>query len=206
MNLINRIKFFKSFGSKDLSFPYIEIPEVISANALQEHLKLLKGYQDTLKRIDNQLKDLHDLPKKVEWENPLRSLKEAETFSLGAVILHKLYFDNLSDKKSTCKELEIEKLLKEQFGSITKFIEYFKSVCLESRGWVILTIDNERYCRVLMMDTHNQGAIFNQIPLLVIDNFEHAYWMDHGSNKIEYVNKIIDYINWEFVNDRLVNN
>ena len=184
--------------------PYESIPGVISAKALKEHLKVFQGYKDALKRIDENFEEMdrREIPKKHLIEHPFRAIKLAETYALGGVILHELFFNNLTNKPSDVNGLEVEKFIKEHFGSMAEWRTCMRGSLVETKGWVVFGVDKTDNYRILMMDAHDCGASFDCTPLVVIDVYEHAYWMDHGADRVSYVDGILKCLNWEEINRR----
>lgn len=208
ISLQDRISILKSLATKKFTIPYKSIPDLISVRALEEHHKLYEGYVDTLKRIDQSFENMsvNGIPKKTEWENPFRALKQAETYALGGIILHELYFTNLTPKPIDPKGLEIEKYIKKEFGSIKQFKNCIRGSIMEARGWAVLAIDKQGQCPILMMDAHNEGLVYGSEPLIVIDAYEHNYFMDHGADKGVCADGMLGHLNWEEINNRFVNN
>ena len=75
---------------------------------------------------------------------------------------------------------------------------------LQGRGWVVLAVDPKasENIRLFVLDSHDLGPVFGYVPLLVVDVFEHAYWMDFGTNKGTYLKNLYGYIHWGEVNRR----
>jgi Fe-Mn family superoxide dismutase len=201
-----RIRWLQALGTKSFSLPYKSIPGVISTKALEEHLKLYEGYKDTLKRIDETFLTMEkdEVPKKTAWDHPFRAIKQAETYALGGVILHELFFQNLTNKPSDVNGLEIKKFIEKHFDSIAEWRHCMRGSLMEARGWVVFSMDQDGDYRILMMDTHDNGAMFGQKPLVVIDCYEHSYWMDHGVDRATYVDGVLKHLNWEVINERFV--
>jgi Fe-Mn family superoxide dismutase len=199
-----RIQWLQALGAKSFSLPYKSIPGVISTKALEEHLKLYEGYKDLLARIDEKFETMgkDEVPKKHMPDHPFRALKEAETYALGGVLLHELYFTNITNKPAESNGLEIEKFIKEQFGSMAEWRHCMRGSAMETRGWVVFTCDQAGDYRILMMDSHDHGGAFDQTPLVVVDCYEHAYWMDHGVDRATYVDGVLKHLNWEEINRR----
>lgn len=206
--LQDRLSILKSIATKKFTIPYKSIPGLISVRALEEHFKIYQGYIDTLKRIDKVFENTsaNGIPKKTEWENPFRALKQAETYSLNGIILHELYFTNLTPKPIDPKGLEIEKYIKKEFGSIKQFKNCIRGSIMEARGWAVLTIDKQGKCPIFMMDSHNEGLVYEHEPLIVIDSYEHSYFMDHGADKGVHADGTLEHLNWEEINNRFLKN
>ena len=99
----------------------------------------------------------------------------------------------------------IAKQIDSDFGSYEKFAEKFSKACLArfGSGWVWLVLDGET---LNVVDTANAGNPMtrNMKPLLVIDVWEHAYYLDYQNRRGEYVNAFITkLINWDFAVENL---
>jgi Fe-Mn family superoxide dismutase len=202
VNIKKRIRLLQVLAAKGFSLPYKSIPGVISAKALDEHIKLYEGYKALLKRVDEELKTA-DLPKKHMPDHPFRALKDAETHALGGVLLHELYFENLTNKPSSIKGLEIEKCIKDQFGSMAEWKQCMRAVCLTvGEGWAVMAMNDEKDCRILMVNGHNAGTMFGYEPLIVIDEWCHAYFLEWGADKAGYTDAVLECLNWDAINQR----
>lgn len=199
-----RVLALQSLAAPKYSLPYKSIPGVISTKALEEHLKLYEGYKDLLARIDEKFETMgkDEVPKKHMPDHPFRALKEAETLALGGIILHELFFENLTNKPSDFKGTEIEKFIKQDFQSFSEWKHCMRGSIMEAKGWVVFSVDPDGQYRILMLDAHNVGAMFYQEPLVVIDCYEHAYWMDHGVDRGTYADGVLAHLNWEVISER----
>jgi Fe-Mn family superoxide dismutase len=71
------------------------------------------------------------------------------------------------------------------------------------RGWAILSIDSiDNRFHIIGSDLHDTGAVWLSYPILVMDLYEHAYFMDFGTNKEKYISTFVKNINWNILNDR----
>ena len=130
----------------------------------------------------------------------LRELKLEEGFAVNGVKLHESYFDDLGG--NGVSEGEIKELIAADFGSYEKWEEEFRALGLCSRGWVVLAYDiDDKKLRNYIADVHNQGGVWNAIPLLVLDVYEHAYFIDYGSDRKTYIEDYMKNLNWDAAND-----
>lgn len=184
--------------------PYLELPGAISARALSEHYKLYTGYRDMLQRVDQGLSTT-PRPGAHEAESAYSGLLWGQSYALGGAYLHELYFGNLT--ANTLRPmilLGIEGLIERKWGSQEAFHEDFRAAALQARGWVVLAVC--AWCpedlRIFALDAHDLGAVYGYCPLLVIDTYEHAYWMDFGTERATYLQNIMGYVNWQEVDRR----
>jgi len=113
-----------------------------------------------------------------------------------------LYFENLkqnSGQISTALKGEIEEI----FGSWDKFKQDFIATGTALKGWAVLVLDlSTGKLMINGLDAHNVGGFLNAIPILVLDVYEHAYYLDQGPARGKYIDAFFENINWEIVNKR----
>lgn len=186
----------KKYGEiKELPFKELK---GISQKTLEIHYgKLYQGYVKKWQEIQEKLKAT-DLSSANATYSDLRELKVEETFTACAVILHEAYFDILGgDGKENG---EVVKAIEKDFGSFGKWLEEFKALGQASRGWVILAFDfNDDRLRNYIADSHNLFGVWGAAPLLVLDMYEHSYFIDFGSDKKSYIEVFFQNLNWQAV-------
>lgn len=133
-----------------------------------------------------------------------RDLKVEESFLADAVILHEAYFDMLGGSGETSGD--IIKVIEKDFGSIEKWQEEFKNLGIVSRGWVVLAYDfNDGVLRNYIADSHNSYGIWGAAPIVVLDMYEHAYFIDFGSDKKAYIEAFFQNLNWDAIDKKFQN-
>ncbi len=168
------------------------------------HDKLYVGYVDKKDEISEKLKALShggDVSAANQSYSELRALKDGETFAVNGTYLHEWYFENLGgDGKPMDK---IASALADKYGSMENFLKYFAACGMAARGWVVLAWDtHDKALKIYNGDAHNQGGVWGAIPLLVLDVYEHAYFIDFGSDRKTYIQEFINHINWSVVEQR----
>lgn len=187
-----------------ISLSFHELPGAISARELSEHYKLYLGYREMLERVDGALPSA-PLPKKHLPEGQLSSLLWGQGYALAGAYLHEQYFENLTAELVRPRVLlGIEALIERQWGSAEAFNADMIAAGLQARGWVVLGVclDHPTDLRIFTMDAHDMGAVYGFRPLLVLDVYEHAYWMDFGTDKAGYLKAILNYVHWPVVDAR----
>lgn len=149
------------------------------------------------------------LDKLMQGKEPLAG--DAHTFlhkdrlnRMNSVILHELYFDNLSPKPpEPGKDIRAE--LARRFGSFERWVEDFKACSLAAAGWGILARDpvNGKLYNVVS-DQHENGVIWLGQPLIVCDVYEHAFYVDYQNKKADYVGKFVNFLDWDEINRRWI--
>lgn len=189
----------KSYGEiKNLPFKELR---GISQKTLEIHWgKLYQGYVKKWQEIQEKLRAV-DLSQANATFSELRELKVEQTFAANAVLLHEAYFDILGGQGQPAGE--IIEAIKKDCGSLEEWMQHFKSLGLASRGWAILAYDfNEGKLRNYIADSHNSYGIWGASPILVLDMYEHAYFIDFGADKKAYIECFFQNLNWEAVNKK----
>ena len=176
----------------------------ISAKALAiHHDKLYAGYVAKVNEVGHGLKQKFDDligGKEVEGNatySELRALKDAETFAVNGVYLHEWYFDVLGGAGNWKDASELSKALEEKWGSLENTIKYFSACAMAARGWSVLAWDTKAgRLKHYNSDSHNQGGVWGCLPVIVLDVYEHAYFLDYGSDKKKYIEDFWKNFNW----------
>lgn len=177
----------------------------ISIKQLNEHYKLYLGYVNKLNEIWNIPYTPDNYVGSNATYSKMRCLKLGETYALDGVKLHQLYFQNMTGGNTTPNGPVLNSIIN-QFSSYDNFISYFTNVGLSMRGWAILSIDSiDNSLHIIGSDAHDVGAVWLSSPILVMDLYEHAYFMDFGTDKGKYISTFIKNINWNILNDRFEN-
>lgn len=173
-----------------------------SDKLLDNHFKLYQGYVDNTNKTLDRLKNLEK--GSVEWSE----IKRRFGWEFNGMRLHELYFENIcsnqdNKNKKACKG-KLKEAVEKNFGSFENFLEDFTaSGKIRGIGWVILYYDPEQD---RLFDTwineHDLGHLSGAVPLLVMDIFEHAYIMDYGLNRGDYIKAFMEAIDWDEVQRR----
>ena len=172
----------------------------ISAKALAiHHDKLYAGYVAKNDEIVQKIKELR-LSGKLKGNatySEIRGLKDAETFAANGVYLHEWYFDVLGGDGDSGKAPELSKALVEKWGSMETALESFSEMAMAARGWSVLCWDTKvNKLEHYNADAHNQGGVWGCLPIIVLDVYEHAYFLDYGSDKKKYVEDFWKNLDW----------
>lgn len=168
---------------------------------LEAHLKLYEGYVAKLNEIEGSL--LETDPEKSNYSfGEFSELKRREAVAFNGVYLHELYFENLSERgkkpsAALCKKIDAD------FGSMAKLEHDLKGCALSTPGWVVLTHNRiDRKLHTYVLYEHHIGFPIHQEILLALDCWEHAYLLDYGIAKMDYVEAFFRVVDWEAVSER----
>ncbi len=177
--------------------------EGFSETLLKNHFTLYQGYvtntNKLLETLDSMLKDgrtttpeYAELKRRLGWE-------------FNGMRLHEYYFENLGGNGEINKEGRLWNLINEGFGSYDAWMKDFKAAgTMRGIGWVILYQDlpSKRLIN-FWINEHDTGHPSGVNPLLVMDVFEHAFMIDYGLKRADYIEAFFRNINWDAVEARL---
>ncbi len=188
-----------------LPYAYDALEPVISKEIMQlHHTRHHLGYVTKANAAINKLE------KARAGEGPDLDIKATLrdlSFNLNGVKLHNLFWTNMrqpSDKNQA--NGQILTLIEENFGNFEAFQTEFSQAAktVEGSGWAILVLDPDTQdLHVLQVQNHNLLGAFNMKVLLVLDVWEHAYYLDYKNNRGDYVDAWWQVVNWDEVNSRL---
>lgn len=185
-----------------LNFQYNNTINAVSKKQYDVHLELYEGYVNKTNEIWKELKDAPQREKANATYSKYRGLKKGETYALNGVILHELYFDNLGGINNTPSGVALE-LINQFFGSYENWKQDFIACGKAARGWAILCYDQRsKSLKNILCDSHDEGNIANAYPLIIMDVYEHAYFVDYQNKKADYIESFMLDINWDSVNKR----
>jgi Fe-Mn family superoxide dismutase len=182
-------------------FPIEKEIKGISVKTNQEHYKLYQGYVNKWNEIIEKLKTA-DRSKAAATYSEFGELKRQETFNANGRLLHELFFPTILGGDGNPKG-EIVKKIEEDFGSFEKWKEDFIATAMAARGWAVLALElSSNKLFNFLVDLQNIGHVVDTIPILALDVFEHAYFIDYGTNRRAYIDAFFQNINWDFVEKR----
>lgn len=170
----------------------------LSEKLMKEHYKLYEGYVKKANEIEEKLKTV-DLASANATQSDLRSLKLGYSFAVNAIKSHELYFGNLSGNGSMPQGWVGSKIA-DTFGSYENWLADMKATGIAARGWVWLVFDWQTGSIFNYLgDAHDAFPIWHATPLVALDVYEHAYMMDYGVARADYIDAFFRNINWEDV-------
>ncbi|HOK48474.1 MAG TPA: superoxide dismutase, partial [Bryobacteraceae bacterium] len=158
----------------------------ISARTMTEHYKLYQGYVNKYNEIMEKIASA-DRGSANQTFSDIRSLKVDLTFAIGGVKNHELYFGHLGGKGGD-PPAEIKRQLEKDFGSVEAWRNDLKATGMASRGWAWLAWDRDwNYLFNYAGDAQNTFPVWNAVPILALDVYEHAYYLDYGTARASYI-------------------
>ena len=172
--------------------------EGLSLKMLAEHFKLYEGYVKKANEIQEKIAAADKSEANASYSY-IGELKRQETFSVNGIKLHEVYFGHLGGDGVPSGELV--KMIERDFESLDKWQEDMIVTGISARGWAVFAYDlKDNRLHNYGADAHNVGAVWAAIPLIVLDVYEHAYFMDYGVNRKDYISSFFKNLNWDFAN------
>ncbi|MBA7635724.1 Superoxide dismutase [Fe] [subsurface metagenome] len=174
-----------------------------SETLLKNHFTLYQGYVNNTNKL---------------WDIMTAMLKEGKTgtpeyaelkrrfgFEFNGMRLHEYYFGNLGGKKPLDKAGILAKKVAAAYGSYEGWEQDFKATgAMRGIGWVILYQDNTNgWLFNQWINEHEVGHPAGCAPILVMDVFEHAFMLDYGLKRADYIAAFFQNIDWDVVTKRL---
>lgn len=183
------------------NYPYNT--NAVSQAQFDEHIKLYHGYVDKINEVTNRLGAEKAPIAANAVYSEYRGLKKGETFALDGVILHEAYFQNMTAETTAPNPKTLE-IMNRHFGGTDGWAEDFTNCGKAARGWCVFIYDQRgKSFRNILLDAHDDGMVALAFPLLILDMYEHAYFMDYGKNKDEYIKQFMKSICWKTVGRRI---
>ena len=186
-----------SYESKTL--PFSKPLTGISEKTLQiHHDKLYVGYVNKRNEIEEKLSHVDRTAANATYSE-YGELKREESFAANGVYLHEYYFQVLGgDGKA---EGVLMQNIEKDFGSFDQWLADFKAAGMVARGWVVLAYDYQTgRLHNYLCDSHNHGGIWGAMPVIVLDMYEHSYFIDYGSDRKSYIDDYLKNLDWKAAN------
>jgi len=168
-----------------------------SDQLLKNHFTLYEGYVANTNKVLALIKEMTETEKASTPE--YAELKRRFGWEYNGMRLHELYFGNMvkGGKKMNEGEALAKKIIAD-FGSIEQWALDFKSTgTMRGIGWVVLSHDkvSDKLFNV-WINEHDVGHLAGATPVLVLDVFEHAYMIDYGLKKADYITAFMNVTDW----------
>lgn len=190
-----------------LPYDFSALEPVISGQIMELHYT--KHHQAYVNNLNAALEKYHEAEKKKEIAEMI-ALQSAIKFNGGGHVNHSIFWTNLAPTSKGGGEHpkgELANAIKENFGSLEKLIEALsaKSVAIQGSGWGWLGYDKSK-SELVIATCSNQDPLstLGYVPLLGIDVWEHAYYLQYKNVRADYVKNIWKIINWHNVEERFL--
>ena len=172
----------------------------ISRTSVEAHYKLYEGYVNKRNEILKKLESV-ELGAANQVYSDLRALKVDLTFAVGGIKNHELYFEHLGGAGGE-PDGAVAALINRDFGSFAAWRADLKATGLAARGWAWTAYDwDEGRLFNYIGDAQNTFPVWNATPLVALDVYEHAYFLDFQTDRAAYIETFLANLDWSVVND-----
>ena len=190
---------FEEIAARELKPALFEL-DGISRAAVEAHYKLYEGYVNKRNEILGKLGSA-DNGAANQVYSEVRALKVELSFAVGGIKNHEVYFEHLGGDGGAPPGA-IGDLIKRDFGSHDAWRADLKASGMAGRGWAWTAYDwDEGRLFNYVGDTQNTYPIWNATPLVALDVYEHAYFLDFQTDRAGYIETFFDNLDWAVVND-----
>ncbi|MBB2959146.1 superoxide dismutase [Pseudoclavibacter helvolus] len=186
----------------DLAYDYSALAPSISGEIMELHHS--KHHATYVKGANTALEQLAEARESGNLAN-VNKLEKDLAFNLGGHVNHSIFWTNLSPNGGGQATGSLATAIDEQFGSFDKFVAQFTAVALgvQGSGWAVLAYDvlGEQLAIFQLFD--QQGNVpFGLVPLLMLDVWEHAYYLDYRNVRADYIKAFWNIADWNNVQQR----
>jgi Fe-Mn family superoxide dismutase len=171
----------------------------ISRASVEAHHRLYQGYVAKRNEILGLLSEA-DRDKANQVYSEVRALKLDLTFAIGGIKNHELYFAHLGGEGGD-PHGAFRALVERDFGSVDAWRADLKATAMAARGWAWTAYDrDEGRLFNYIGDAQNTFPVWNGTPLVALDVYEHAYFLDYQTDRASYVDAFFENLDWDVVN------
>jgi Fe-Mn family superoxide dismutase len=171
----------------------------ISRASVEAHYRLYQGYVAKRNEILGLLGDV-DLDRANQVSSDIRALKVDLTFAVGGIKNHEVYFAHLGGAGGD-PDGSFRALVERDFGSVEDWRADLRATAMAARGWAWTAYDrDEGRLFNYIGDAQNTFPVWNATPLVALDVYEHAYFLDYQTDRGSYVDAFFENLDWDVVN------
>lgn len=192
------------FELPELGYQFGDLAPMMSQATLSFHYgKHFRAYVDNLNQLIDGSKyeglSLEELVRKAP-EGPIAN-------NAGQVLNHKLFFEQLLPAQNAKRPSgEFLFLIEQSFGSFEKMMEQIEKAAISffGSGWTFLAVNKDGELKVLSLPNGENPLNYDLVPLLAVDVWEHAYYLDYQNRRKDYLQNLWLLINWDVVSKRII--
>ena len=182
-----------------LPYSYDELEPVISRKILElhhdkHHAAYVNGANLVLDKLEKS--------RSGEVEIDIKGVLKDFSFNYNGALLHDIFWKIMrSPIENNEPDENIKKILSDNFGSYEAFKKEFSNAAksVEGSGWAVLWQDKENNLMIGQLEKHNNLGLNEATPILILDVWEHAYYLDYLNDRASYIEKWWQVVNWDYV-------
>lgn len=188
---------FEEITARPLDPRLLEL-DGISRATIEAHYRLYQGYVAKRNELLGRLATV-DLGTANQVYSDVRALKVDLTFAIGGIKNHEVYFAHLGGEGGDPAGA-FARLVERDFGSLGAWRDDLRATALAARGWAWTAYDrDEGRLFNYLGDAQNTFPVWNATPLVALDVYEHAYFLDYQTDRAAYVDAFLANLDWDVV-------
>lgn len=186
-----------------LPYPIDALEPYYSKETLLIHFDTLyTGYVNKTNQAEEKLKQART---NNDFTN-IKCLEKELSFQGSGAILHQLFFENMGPAIPTSPDIQLMEQINKDFGSFEMLKQQMTEAAkvVEASGWCLLVwVPMFNKLEILQCEKHQNLTLWGCKPLLVLDMWEHSYFLQYKADRAEYIKAFWNVVNWNEVNKRL---
>jgi superoxide dismutase, Fe-Mn family len=190
------------YALPDLAYDYAALEPHLSARIIELHHS--KHHAAYVAGTNTALEKIAEARDAKQWDR-IVGLEKTLAFNLSGHVLHSIYWSNLSPNGGGEPTGPLAKAIDADFGSFATFKDHLTqaTTLVQGSGWGLLSYDTLGSRLIIeQIEVHHQSTAVGSVPLLAVDAWEHAYYLQYENRRADYITAIWNVINWTDVSAR----
>ncbi|WKZ29797.1 MAG: superoxide dismutase [Candidatus Dojkabacteria bacterium] len=186
-----------------LPYAYDALAPVISEEIMKlhhdkHHAAYVNGANAALEKLEK--------ARNGEVEIDIKAVLRDLSFNVNGHVLHQMFWENMrAPQENNVPTGAVKEALEKSFGSVESFQKQFGAAAkaVEGSGWALLVADTDKNLMMIQIEKQNFMHVAGFTPILGIDVWEHAYYLDYKNDRGAYVDAWWKLVNWDDIERRL---
>ncbi|MFB6245082.1 MAG: superoxide dismutase [Candidatus Nanohaloarchaea archaeon] len=184
----------------ELPYDYSALQPAISKKVVEWHHDVHhQGYVDGMNSAEKALEEQREGGDFSSTGSLLRDY----THNFSGNLLHNLFWENMSPEGGGRPSGDLMERIEEEFGSYENWKQEFVAAAGSASGWALLVyVPYTDSLHNVVVDNHDEGAVWGAHPVLAIDVWEHSYYHDYGPERGDFIDAFFEVVDWDAVEAR----
>lgn len=195
------------YKAQKLNYEYDGLVPVLSGETIFVHYE--KHYKNYLNKLNNLLESIgYAFDDSIEnlilnIDKIPMDIRDDVLYNAGAVLNHELYFQNMNKKDNHKPTGSLKEAIDKEYGSFENFKEQFikEASLLIGSGYTFLVLNKDKKLQIINMVNQDSPLSYGFIPIMNIDLWEHAYYLDYQNKRNEYINNFFEIVSFDKINE-----
>lgn len=192
------------FQKIKLNYDYNGLEPVLSGETIFVHFE--KHYTNYLNKLNSLLKNIKTSSIQnivINIDKIPMDIRGDVLYNAGGVLNHELYFNNMNKNDNHVPIGQIKDAINNEYGTFENFKEKFISEAnkLVGSGYTFLVLNKDKKLQIINMSNQDTPLSYGFIPIMTIDLWEHAYYLDYQNKRNEYINNFFSIVSFDEINE-----